>query len=44
MEEILEAGLLGQESPRARYMREKYPESWAMALEEERKRKNESAE
>ena len=32
-EEILEAGLLGQDTPRARYMREKYPESWAAALE-----------
>ena len=36
MEEILGAGLLEQaESPRARYMREKYPESWAMARKEE---------
>ena len=35
MKEILEAGLLAQaDSPRARYMREKYPESWALALEE----------
>lgn len=34
MREILEAGLLGQDSPRARYMREKYPESWALALNE----------
>lgn len=37
MREILEAGLLGQDSPRARYMREKYPESWAMAQEEDKK-------
>ena len=37
MREILEAGLLGQDSPRARYMREKYPESWAMAQEEDEK-------
>lgn len=37
MREILEAGLLGQDSPRARYMREKYPESWAMAQKEEEK-------
>ena len=36
MEEILGAGLLElAESPRARYMQEKYPESWAMALTEE---------
>ena len=44
MEVILESRLLGQDSPRARYMREKYPESWAMALKEEEERKNESAE
>lgn len=37
MREILEAGLLGQDSPRARYMREKYPESWAMAQKEDKK-------
>lgn len=37
MREILEAGLLGQDSPRACYMREKYPESWAMAQEEDKK-------
>lgn len=36
MEEILGAGLLGEDSDRARYMREKYPLSWAMALEEEK--------
>lgn len=36
MEEILGAELLGEDSPRARYMREKYPESWAMALEKEK--------
>lgn len=32
--EILEAGLLDQYSPRARYMREKYPKSWALAQNE----------
>ncbi len=37
MKEILEAGLLGQDVPRARYMREKYPESWAMAQKEDEK-------
>lgn len=40
LEEILGAGLLERaESPRARYLREKYPESWAMALEEETEEK-----
>lgn len=34
MEEILGADLLNQDSPRARYMQEKYPISWAMALKE----------
>ena len=29
---ILEKGLLGQETDFARYMREKYPESWELAL------------
>lgn len=39
MEEILGAGLLDQaESPRGRYVREKYPESWAMALEEKERK------
>ncbi len=28
---ILKNGLLGQDSPFARYMREKYPDSWALA-------------
>ena len=36
-EEILEAGLLGQDVPMARYMREKYPESWAAAQMEDEK-------
>ena len=31
METILEKGLLGQDTPFARYMREKYPVIWAMA-------------
>lgn len=35
MQEILENRLLAEpDSPRARYMREKYPESWAMARKE----------
>lgn len=36
-ETILENKLLGTDSPRARYMREKYPESWAMAQKEDEK-------
>ena len=36
-EEILEAGLLGQDVPMARYMREKSPESWAAAQMEDEK-------
>lgn len=43
MGEILEAGLLYQDTPRARYMQEKYPKSWAMALEENGGRRNEPA-
>lgn len=43
MREILDAGLLTQESPRSRYMREKYPVSWAMALDEWRNTSDESA-
>ena len=36
--EIVRARLLEQQdSPRAHYMKEKYPESWAMALEEKRR-------
>lgn len=35
--EILEAGLLEQDSARACYVREKYPESWALALKEKRR-------
>ena len=31
------AGLTEQDSPRARYAREKYPESWALALKEKRR-------
>lgn len=34
MEEILGAGLLERDSPRSAYMREKYPESWALARKE----------
>ena len=37
MKEILEARQPGQDVPRARYMREKYPESWAMAQKEDEK-------
>ena len=37
MREILDGGLLDQNSPRSRYIREKYPESWAMALDETRR-------
>lgn len=33
LEAILEHELLGKDTAMARYMREKYPESWAMALE-----------
>ena len=36
-EEILEASLLGQDVPIARYMRERYPESWAAAQKEDGK-------
>ena len=44
MEEILGAELPEQaESPRARYMQEKYPESWEMALEEIKEEKDESS-
>lgn len=35
METILEKGLLHQDTPFARYMREKYPESWTLARERE---------
>ena len=35
METILENGLLGVDTAMARYMREKYPESWKLALEKE---------
>lgn len=37
MEVILENKLLGTDTAMARYMREKYPESWAMAQEEDEK-------
>ena len=35
METILENKLLGKDTAMARYMREKYPESWKLALEKE---------
>ena len=39
-EEILSAGLAAEpDAPRARYMREKYPESWALALSEREERR-----
>ena len=37
METILEHKLLGKDTAMARYMREKYPESWAMAQKEDEK-------
>lgn len=37
METILEHQLLGTDTAMARYMREKYPESWAMAQKEDEK-------
>lgn len=37
MEVILENKLLGKDTAMARYMREKYPESWAMAQKEDEK-------
>ena len=37
MEVILENKLLGKDTAMARYMREKYPESWELALARERK-------
>lgn len=40
METILEKGLLRQDTPFARYMREKYPDSWALALQNEKGEQN----
>lgn len=39
MAAILENNLLGRDTAMARYMQEKYPESWAMALEEKGRKK-----
>lgn len=39
MEVILEKELLDKDTEMARYMREKYPESWALATEENRRTK-----
>ena len=41
---ILEKGLLGQETDFARYMRETYPVSWALAGREMEERNNESSQ
>ena len=39
MEVILESSLPGRDTAMARYMREKSPESWTMALEEKGRKK-----
>ena len=39
MEVILESSLPGRDTAMAQYMREKYPESWTMALEEKGRKK-----
>lgn len=45
MEVILENNLLGRDTAMARYMREKYPESWKLALDNEKEKvDNEFAE